>query len=176
MIKCRYALSAVLLIVLFTLQGCALGKQLQTATADPKSIGGTYDLILYGCRYPDDYEHAAFLISPETKYPVSLFVPDTSYKMKKGLQAEKALSEADAFVRCGNRTVEETRVHRISDDSGGTIGYEILPRYRATDEAGSDPLMVNYTLKDSKVTVYIRLFPDVERKLNLPNATGAGAN
>ena len=96
--------------------------------------------------------------------------------MKKGLQAEKALSEADAFVRCGNRTVEETRVHRISDDSGGTIGYEILPRYRATDEAGSDPLMVNYSLKEGKVSVYIRLFPDVERKLNLPNATGVGGN
>ena len=176
MIKYRDALSAVLLIVLFVLQGCALGKQLQTVTADPKSIKGTYDLILYGCRYPDDYEHAAFLISPEAKYPVSLFVPDTSYKMKKGLQAEKALSEADAFVRCGNRTVEETRVHRISDDSGGTIGYEILPRYRATDEAGSDPLMVNYSLKEGKITVYIRLFPDVERKLNLPNATGVGGN
>jgi hypothetical protein len=175
-IKYKYALSAVLLIAMSVIQGCAFGTQLQTKTADPKSIGGTYDLILYGCRYPNDYEHAAFLISPEAKYPVSLFVPDTSYKVKKGLQAENALSEADAFVRCGVHTVTETRVHRILDDSGGTIGYEILPRYPATDVSGSDPLLVSYSLKEGKVTVYIRLSPDVERKLYMPNATGAGGN
>jgi hypothetical protein len=158
------------------LQGCALGKQLQTKTADPKSIGGIYDLMLYGCRYPYDYEHAAFLISPETKYPVSLFVPDTAYKVKKGLQAENALSEADAFVRCGVHTVTETRVHRILDDSGGTIGYEILPRYPATDPAGSDPLLVSYSLKNGKVTVYIRLSPEVEKKLNGLSSPGGGSN
>jgi len=90
--------------------------------------------------YPHDYEHAAFLISPEAKYPVNLFVPDSSYKVKKGLPAENALSEADAFVRCGVHTVTETRVHRIPDESGGTIGYEILPRYPDIDESGSDPL------------------------------------
>jgi hypothetical protein len=173
--NCKYALSSVLLIAMTVIQGCAFGSQLRTQTADPKSIGGTYDLILYGCRYPNDYEHAAFLISPETKYAISLFVPDTSYKVKKGLQAENALYEADAFVRCGVHTVTETRVHRIVDDSGGTIGYEILPRYPATDESGSDPLLVSYSLKEGKVTVYIRLSPDVERKLYMPN-TGAGGN
>jgi hypothetical protein len=67
-------------------------------------------------------------------------------------------------------------VHRILDDSGGTIGYEILPRYPATDESGSDPLLVSYSLKVGKVTVYKRLSPDVERKLYMPNATGAGSN
>jgi len=166
--------SFALLIALFVLQGCALGRQLQTQTADPRSIGGTYDLILYGCRFPNDYEHAAFLVSPDSKYPVNLFVPDTSYKVKKGLQAEKALEEAEAFVRCGVNTVTETRVHRIPDDSGGTIGYEILPRYPSTGESGSDPLWVSYSLKDGTVTVYIRLFPDVERKINLMDVPGAG--
>jgi hypothetical protein len=28
-------------------------------------------------------------------------------------------------------------------------------------------LFVSYTLKDGKITVYIRLYPDVERRLNL---------
>jgi hypothetical protein len=174
MINYRYALLAAVVTTMFVLQGCSLGMQLQTQTADPKTITGTYDLMLYGCRYPDDYERAAFLISPEARYPVSLFVPDTSYKVQKGLQAEKALSEAEAFVRCGIHTVTETRVHRITDDSGGTIGYEILPRYPSTDETGSDPLMVSYSLKDGKVTVYIRLYPDVERKLNLMVSPSGG--
>jgi hypothetical protein len=174
MTKHRYALSTILLMALLVLQGCAFGKQLQTQTADPKTISGTYDLYLYGCRYPEDYEHAAFLISPEARYPVSLFVSNTSYTVKKGLEAEKALSEANAFVRCGNHTVMETRVHKIPDDSGGTIGYEVLPRYSPTDAGGSDPLLVSYSLKEGKIIVTIRLFPEVERRLQGIAGPGAG--
>jgi hypothetical protein len=173
--KQRYVLSTILLIALIAIQGCAFGKQLQTQTADPKTIAGIYDLYLYGCRYPEDYEHAAFLISPEAKYPVSLFVLDTSYKVKKGLEAEKALEQAEIFVRCGNHTVAETRVHRIPDDSGGTIGYEILPRYPVTEPSGIDPLLVSYSLKDGKIIVYIRLSPEVERGLNQMDAPSGAA-
>jgi len=170
----RYLILAIICIAMLALQGCAIGKQLQTQTADPKMITGTYDLILYGCRYPEDYEHVALLISPEAKYTVNLLVLDVSVKVKKGLSAEKALSEADAFVRCGSHTVTETRVHRIPDDSGGTIGYEVLPRYPPTDAGGSDPVLVSYSLKDGKVTVYIRLYPEVERRLNQMSTPAGG--
>jgi hypothetical protein len=156
-----------------SLAGCAMGTQLHTETADPKTISGTYDLFLYGCRYPDDLEHAAFLIAPDKTGMVDLYVPETSYKIKRGLPADKAIAEADAFVRCGIHTVTGLRVHRILDGSSGTIGYEILPRYPYYDVGGTDPLLVSYTLKDGKVTVYIRLFPDVERKLNL-QSPGSG--
>jgi hypothetical protein len=173
MTKYRYALSAALLMTLLALQGCATGKQLQTAITDLKTITGSYDLYLYGCRYPADYEHAAFLISPDAKYPVELFVHD-KYEIKKGLQADKALSEAYAFVRCGNHVVEDVRVLRIPDDSGGTIGYEVLPRYPFTDLSGADPLLVSYSLKEGKVIVYIRISPEVERKLNSVGGPGSG--
>jgi hypothetical protein len=56
---------AAALIVIFTIQGCSLGTQLRTESADPKGIEGTYDLFTYGCRHPTDIEHAAFLIAPE---------------------------------------------------------------------------------------------------------------
>ena len=79
----------------------------------------------------------------------------------------KPLAEADAFLRCGIHTVTELRIHRIPDGSSGTMGYEILPQYLPYDVGGTNPLLVSYTLKDGKVTVYIRLFPDVERKLYL---------
>jgi hypothetical protein len=154
------------------LSGCALGTQLKTETADPKTIQGTYDLFTYGCRYPDDLEHAAFLIAPEKSSMVDLFVPATSYKIKRGLPADQALTEADAHVRCGVRTVQEIRVHRIPDGAGGTLGYEILPRFVPTDEGGMDPLLVSYSLKEGKVVVYIRLFPDVERKLHRQSPGG----
>ena len=156
-----------LIVLTSFLSGCVLGTQLQTVTADPKTITGTYDLYTYGCRYPDDIEHAAFLIAPDKAGMVELYVPATSYKVKRGLPADKALAEADAFVRCGIHTVTELRVHRIPDGSNGTIGYEILPRYPYYDVGGTDPLLVSYTLKDGKVTVYIRLSPDVDRRLNL---------
>lgn len=164
-----------LVVLAASMSGCLLGTQLNTETADPKTITGTYDLLLYGCRYPDDLEHAAFLIAPDKTGMVELFVPATSYKVKRGLPADKALAEADAFVRCGVHAVQELRVHRITDSSSSTIGYEILPRYFYYDDGGTDPLYVGYTLKEGKITVYIRLFPDVERKLNL-QFPGAGGN
>ena len=168
MYSTRHAWLFVALIVLTSsLFGCALGTQLNTVTADPKTISGTYDLFLYGCRYPDDLEHAAFLIAPDKTGMVDFYVPETSYKIKRGLPADKAIAEAEAFVRCGIHTVTGLRVHRIPDGSSGTIGYEILPQYLPYDVGGENPLLVSYTLKDGKVTVYIQLFPDVERKLNL---------
>jgi hypothetical protein len=162
-----------MIVLAASLSGCSLGTQLKTETADPKGIQGTYDLFLYGCRYPDDIEHVAFLITPDKAGMVELFVPATSYKVKRGLQADQAVAEANTHVRCGVRTVEEIRVHRIPDGSGGTLGYEILPRYPATNEGGMDPLYVNYSLKDGKVVIYIRLFPDVERQL-YRNSPGGG--
>ena len=155
-----------LLLLTAILTSCALGTQLKTETADPKTIQGTYDLFTYGCRYPDDLEHAAFLIALDKSNMVELFVPATSYKIKRGLPADQALSEANTHVRCGVRTVQEIRIHRILDVAGGTIGYEFLPRFVPTDEGGMDPLLVSYSLKEGKVIVYIRLFPDVERKMN----------
>ena len=163
-----------LFVIVASLSGCVLGTQLQTETADPKTITGTYDLLLYGCRYPDDLEHAAFLIAPDKTDRVELSVLETSYKIKRGLPAGKALAEADAFVRCGVHTVDELRVHRIPDGGNGTIGYEILPRYRSYDVGGTDPLLVSYSLKDGKVTVYIRLSPDVDQRVNLQFPASGG--
>ena len=167
---------ALLLFVLFaivaSISGCMLGTQLNAETADPKTITGTYDLLVYGCRYPDDIEHAAFLIAPDKAGMVELYVPATSYKVKRGLPADQALAEANAHVRCGVRTVEAIRVLRIPDGSGGTLGFEVLPRYPATDIGGMDPLNVSYALKDGKITVYIKLFPGVERELYRSSSGG----
>jgi hypothetical protein len=163
---------AAALIVLFIIQGCSFGTQLLTVPADPKGIEGTYDLFTYGCRYPDDIEHAAFLIAPDKASMVELYVPATSYKIKRGLPADQAFAEANTHVRCGVRTVQAIRFLRIPDGSGGTLGFEVLPRYAATEVGGMDPLNVSYTLKDGKVTVYIKLFPDVERAVSRSSVGG----
>jgi len=162
------------LIVIGALLGCVHGVRLETETYDPKKIEGTYDLYLYGCRYPDDLEHAAFLIRPEKADMIELFVLDASYKIKRGLSAEKAIAEANTFVRCGMHTVDDIRVQRISDGSGGSLGYEILPRFKPFDRGGTDPLLVNYTLKEGKYYVYIQLVPAEEHILNLPSTSDPG--
>jgi hypothetical protein len=174
-VRSRPMRSAMLLLLIAALLGgCTFGTQLKTETADPKAIAGTYDLYLYGCRYPDDLEHAAFLVAPEKAGMVAFFVMDSSLKITRGLPADKALAEANTFVRCGNRTVESLRIHRIPDGTGGTLGYEMLPRFPDTDVGGSDPLFVNFSLKDGKINVYIQLNPYVERQLNMQNGPGAG--
>jgi hypothetical protein len=156
---------AAALIVLFTINGCSHGTLLRTKTADPKGIEGTYDLITYGCRHPKDIEHVAFLIEPDKAGMVQFYFPDKSYNLKSGLSADMALAEANAHIRCGVRTVEAIRVHRIPDGSGGTLGFEVLPRYSLSEGGGMDPVNVSYVLKDGKIGVYIQLQPDVELKM-----------
>lgn len=159
-------LTVLLFLLVAAMSGCVKGTQLLTTSADPKALTGTYDLFLYGCRYPADLEHAAFLIEPEKSPMVDLFVRETAVTIKRGLSADSALAEANKFVRCGNRTVESIRFQRIPDGSGGTLGYEMLPRYPVTDDGGMDPLLVNYSLKDGKIFVYIQLSPEAERTAN----------
>jgi hypothetical protein len=67
---------------------------------------------------------------------VELYVPATSYKVKRGIPADQAIAEADSHVRCGVRKVVAIRVRRIPDGSGGTLGFEVLPRYSATEVWG----------------------------------------
>jgi hypothetical protein len=158
--------------VLLLFQGCMYGTQLRSELTDPKALSGTFDLMLYGCRYPDDIENAAFLIPAGSQIPLELYVPDTSYKVKKGLSADKAFNEADAFVRCGVHTVQETRFHRVLDNTGAVVGYDVIPRYLPYDIYGSDPLLVTYSLLAGKVTVYIRLRPEVERQMMMDDTPG----
>jgi len=157
---------AAALTILFTIQGCSHGTLLRTRAADPKGIEGTYDLFTYGCRHPEDIEHVAFLIEPDKAGMMQFYFPDKSYKVTSGLSANKALAEADAHARCGVRTVTAVRVNRILDGSGGTLGFEVLPRYSITDVGGIDPVNVSYVLKDGKIGVYIQLQPGVESKLH----------
>jgi hypothetical protein len=158
--------AAELLLALSTLQACTAGKQLKTESAGEVAITGTYTVLLYGCRYPDDIENAAILVSGESRYPVEIYAPDTRYKVKKSLDARKALAEANEFVKCSVRRVWQTQIRRIIDDVGGTIGYEVRPLYYPYDVGSADVLLISYALKGGKVRAYIRLTPEMENRHN----------
>ena len=156
----------VVLLLGFILQACAAGTQLTTAPAEPNELKGTYTLLLYGCHYPDDVKNLAILVDEGSTTPVEIYDLPTSYQVKKGLSGALAIKEADAFVRCSVRQVSETRLRRIPDGAGGTVGYEVRPFYSWLEFGGPDVLLVSYSLqKNGTVRTYIRLDPDVENML-----------
>jgi hypothetical protein len=162
----RYYL--LILLSALVLQACAAGQQLATSPADPADLKGTYTLLLYGCNYADAVKNLAILVDEGSNYPVEIYDLPTSYQVKKGVPGPQALKEADSFVRCSVRRVLETQLRRITDDTGGTIGYEVRPLYDPLELGWMDILLVSYSLQNGTVMTYIRLHPNVERMLEGP--------
>jgi len=154
-----------LFLLLILLSGCLLGRQLPAGPATPVAITGTYTLYLYGCHYPADVKNVGLLIRDGAKYPFEIFDLDTSYKIKKGIPAAQALLEAQAFLRCTTRRMTHTALRRISDDAGGTMGYEVRPLYFALEFGTPDILLISYALKDGVVRAYISYQPNVENAI-----------
>jgi hypothetical protein len=146
---------AISIAVFLTLQACA-GMQLTPKSADPSEIKGTYTLILYGCKYTSDIENMAILVDDNSEYPVDIYDIDGMYKTKKGLSGSQALSEANTFIKCSSYTFWSTVLRRISVN-GRTIAYELKPLYRSLDFGVPEVLLSTYSLKNSKVSAYIRL-------------------
>jgi len=154
------------LIICAMLQSCAAGTQLQTSPAGVAEVQGRFDLYLYGCHYPADIENVAILVRENQGKPFEIYSLSTSYKIVKGLPSGDALDQADKFVRCSFRDVWHTRLDRIQDGSGGTLGFELRPLYMPIEFTFPDVLITSYTLKDGNVRAYIRLDPTVERAIS----------
>lgn len=160
------------LVVILTLQGCITGTQLVATSTDPVGVKGTYTLLLYGCRYPDDIENMTVLVDEAGPYPVELYAPSFMYKTTKGLPASQALADAEAFITCGFHKTWQSQFRKIPDTAGRTIGYEMKPLYVSWEIGVPEVLLSSYTLKDGKVTVYIELDPLLKRR----NEGGSGNN
>ncbi len=156
-----FLLYALVLMMTMT-TGCASGTQLKTEGTGGLIVQGIYDLYLYGCRYPSDIENVAILVAADAPYPLEIYDFATRYKVKKGLTAEKALAEANAFVRCSMKTVMRSEMRRIEDDQGRTFGYDMRPLYMPYEIRAVDVMRMNYQLRNGKVTAYIKLAPGTE--------------
>jgi hypothetical protein len=157
------------ILVLALLAGCSFGTRLQTDTALPDEVSGTYRLYLYGCRYPSDVEIMALLADQSAPYRFDLFVPDDSYRIKEDMPGKVALNEAETFIRCSHHTMWMTAFRRVVDPAGKTIAFELKPLYFPHDVGTAEVLLTNYSLRDDIVTTYIRLDPAYERMLSFPN-------
>jgi len=147
-----------------TIISCAPRIYLKTESAKVTEISGTYTLILYGGRYSNDIETIAILDKEDAKYTFEVYAPEFDYKIKHGVPAEEALEEAEKFVSF-HHSFWQSRLSRIIDPAGNTIGYELSPLYYPLDFGYTDVLDVRYVIKDSKVIVTISLIPEVRRKL-----------
>ncbi len=141
----------------------ALDKPLKTEAAKPADVSGVFTLILYGANYLDDLETIAILDYEGDDYHFEPYAPEFNYKVKKGVQAQEALKEAEKFVSFHN-SFWRSQLSKIVDKEGVTIGYEVKPLYRPFIFGFSDILDVYYWLKENgKVKVIIRLDVAIER-------------
>jgi len=161
-----------MLCAVLLLSSCMGGKRLDIRGAVPADLQGTYTLILYGCRYPSDLENLAILYPEGGPITFEMFTLKTAYKVKKGLPADEALNQAGQFLTC-SIDYWQTQLSKIVDREGAIAGYELRPLYPPYKYGGRiNVLDVSYWLRDSKVTVYIRLDPDIEKAVE--NTGGDG--
>lgn len=154
------------MVLTLALTACVSGTPLLTTEAQPAQVTGTYTLLLYGCHYPEDVKDVVILLDERNTHPFEIYDIKTSYKVKKGVPAQEALTEAEAFIRCSMRRVSYTGLRSIPDGAGGILGYEVRPLFFATEFGFPDIMLINYVMtKDGMIRAYIKLHPDVEKQL-----------
>ena len=169
----RILFTIVLLSAALVLQACVAGMQLTPISADPAELKGTYNLILYGCRFAGDVENMAILVDEKSPYSLEVYALDAMYKVRNRVPASQALGEADTFIHCSMHTVWKTVLRRIVDRNDRTIGYELKPLYRPWEFAVAEALQSSYSLNNGKVTARMVLDPEVEKAVNASNGKGA---
>ncbi len=153
-----------MIFAVLMLNSCIAGKRLDVRGAVPSDLQGTYTLILYGCRHPNDLENLAVLYPKGGPITFEMHALKTSYQVKEGLPADEALKQAEKFLTC-NIDYWKTQLSKIVDEEGVIAGYESRPLYAPYKYGMTDVLYINYWLKDGKVTAYIKLDPDIENAI-----------
>jgi hypothetical protein len=144
---------------------CAMGNRLDMKTAAYSDLTGSFDLILYGCTYNNDFETVAILAKEDGPYVFEPYAPDFNYRVIKGVPAKDALDQAQQFVGC-HTAFHKAQLSRLVDAKGDTLGFEVRPLYLPFVFGVDDALDTDYRIKDGKVVVKIRLLPSIENMLS----------
>lgn len=138
---------------------------LPTLSANPEDMQGSFTLLAHGRRHGNDLETLVIFDAEGDAYHFDLFAPDFDFKVMKGMSAKAAYERAVDFVSF-HYAFSHTRLVRILNTKGETIGFELRPLYRPFVYGRSDILDVFYWLKEEgRVKVTIRLIPMVERSI-----------
>lgn len=143
------------------------GKHLYTreVAALPSGLSGTFSVLEFGCRHPDDIFNIAILDADNDPHKFEIYAPDFEFKTKNFLPADEAFKQAEDFIRCSFHFQQE-QVSEIINSTGKIMGYEVRPLYSPLRFGMSDVMIVNYSKKDGIVRVYLRLDPRVEAIIN----------
>ena len=156
--------NAALTFPLLFLAACSFGARLSTETALPADVQGTYTLYLHGCRYPADLENVVLLVDRSSPLRFELFARETAYRVRDGLPGDQALAEASRFIACSRFDIGMSALSRIIGPDGRTLGFELRPLYSPMEFGSYDVQLNSYVLRGDRVTVYIGLDPNIERR------------
>lgn len=139
-------------------------KRPKTEEAKESDVKGVFTVILYGGKYSEDINTVVILDNEGDGYSFKPYARDYAFEIKESVPAEEALAEANRFLSA-HRSYMRTRVSRIMDSDGSTIGYELRPLYHTFSYGFSDVLNVYYGFKNSDVVVSVSLRRSVEKRL-----------
>ncbi|GAB4389269.1 MAG: hypothetical protein Kow0025_13590 [Thermodesulfovibrionales bacterium] len=141
------------------LSACAGGRSIIVEPQrDIPAMEGTYRLIIYGANYLNDLETAAFLDLEGDGIEFAPFAPEFQYRSVEGVSAAEALRTAEAAFE-HHTAYLRTYAKRLALPDGRTIGYELRPYYMRLFVGLSDVLDINYSLRDGKLVIFVRLDP-----------------
>jgi hypothetical protein len=166
----RIACVTLLGIVVFFCS-CTPGIRLNTQESQDSEVTETYTVIYYGCNFYEDFETIAFLDKEGDQYIFEPYAPDFMYRIRKGVGAKEALTEATNFLHC-NTAFQSSQLSKIIAPDGVIVGYEVRPLYYPFVYGSGDALLRSYRIKDNKVVIWIKLAPWVEHMLS----GGSGKN
>jgi hypothetical protein len=159
-----FMLFSVMASILFMLSSCAGGQHIRTKSIkNAEQITGIFTLILYGASYLDDIETIAILDLEGDGYEFLPFTPEYNFKTIKGVKDREAFEKALHHVSF-HHNYRHTRIKKIIDRGGTTIGYELRPLYQEFTYGFSDLLRVYYTLlQNGRIKVNVELNPLMEK-------------
>ncbi|TAN39702.1 MAG: hypothetical protein EPN25_10370 [Nitrospirae bacterium] len=149
-------------IVAAALSGCATGQYLKTEEVLSPELSGTYTLILHGGRYAADFQNVAILDREGDSFSIGIYAPVFDYKVRSGLPADRAIEEAEKFVRF-HYAARSSQWKKILGTDNSLIGYEVRPLYEPLETGYPDILDITYVTRGKKIIARISFKHDLER-------------
>jgi len=137
---------------------------LKTELANADQVHGIFTLVLYSGSWPQQIANVAFLDREDDRITFSPYAPDFNFKILKGIPAKEAIARAEAFVST-HSSFHRSQLACIRDEYDRVVGFEMRPLYYPTTYGTSDVLCIDYSLRDNKIDIHIRINPEVERML-----------
>jgi len=154
-IRSRILFLLLLLFFIIINYSCATEKYLKTSRIMDTDVSGIFTVIYYGYNsHRSDPKTVAILDLEGDQYTFVPSAHDYEYVIKKRVPAKEALEDS-RFLITRQSYYFKSRLSKILDDSGQTIGYELRPLYQTHVYGRADILDIRYRIRENKVFVSV---------------------